>query len=348
MSAGLVQLVSTGPQDVHITGEPQVSFFFSNFKRHTNFSVFRRFQSVVGLPHPDGMSTINFERLGDLLGYTYLTITKDGVTQSINDWSNVIDSCELLIGGQVIDTQDTRFTEELAPEILATTYSKSYPGNNRAGLLTDASFYPFRFFFCENWQSAIPLIGLQYHDVTIRIKWSKHFDTTYKVDATACYVSLGDEERVRFTKGVDILITQVQKSTPSGDRIQELSFNHPIKCLLSSNANPAVPNTLVSLTNKIKLVANGVDITESCVSVPHFTAVPSFYHLDYAFGNEQNMFMYSFGLNISKYQPTGTLNFSRVTQFSVHSEQVINNPIYAINYNILRIKDGMGGVLYSN
>ena len=39
MSAALIDLVSKGAQDVFITGDPQVSFFHQNYKRHTNFSI---------------------------------------------------------------------------------------------------------------------------------------------------------------------------------------------------------------------------------------------------------------------------------------------------------------------
>ena len=39
MSGGAVQLVATGIQDAHLTGKPEVSFFRSNFKRHTHFAM---------------------------------------------------------------------------------------------------------------------------------------------------------------------------------------------------------------------------------------------------------------------------------------------------------------------
>ena len=39
MSAALIDLVSKGAQDVYITGQPQVSFFRQNYKRHTTFAM---------------------------------------------------------------------------------------------------------------------------------------------------------------------------------------------------------------------------------------------------------------------------------------------------------------------
>ncbi len=37
MSGGIAQLVAVGAQDVHLVGQPEVCFFRSTYKRHTNF-----------------------------------------------------------------------------------------------------------------------------------------------------------------------------------------------------------------------------------------------------------------------------------------------------------------------
>ena len=64
--------------------------------------------------------------------------------------------------------------------------------------------------------------------------------------------------------------------------------------------------------------------------------------------------VYSFSLRPEEHQPSGTCNFSRID----NSRIVINNvndkccfseyDVYAINYNVLRIMSGMGGLAYSN
>ena len=38
MGAGRIQLSAIGPQDLHLTANPQITFFKTVFKRHTNFS----------------------------------------------------------------------------------------------------------------------------------------------------------------------------------------------------------------------------------------------------------------------------------------------------------------------
>ena len=51
----------------------------------------------------------------------------------------------------------------------------------------------------------------------------------------------------------------------------------------------------------------------------------------------------------SSLQPTGTLNFSRVDSFRIVSQTMnITDPIYAVNYNILRIENGMAGLIFAN
>ena len=39
MGGGLLQLVAYGAQDVYLTGNPQITFFKSVYKRHTKFSI---------------------------------------------------------------------------------------------------------------------------------------------------------------------------------------------------------------------------------------------------------------------------------------------------------------------
>ena len=57
---------------------------------------------------------------------------------------------------------------------------------------------------------------------------------------------------------------------------------------------------------------------------------------------------YSFALKPEEHQPSGTCNFSRIDNAKfICSSTVIHN-IYAVNYNVLRIMSGMGGLAYSN
>ena len=174
MSGGIAQLVATGVQDVHLTGSPEASFFRSQYKRHTHFASSVERQLIQGMPTPGGISTIRVERKGDLLSYMYLTARDNtGLLRTDLDWTQIIDRVELMIGGQVIDLQDPFYTFNIDPVCMASTYSQRYIPQTTSIANSDNAFYPFKFFFCKEWQTALPLIALQMHDVDIRITWGQ-------------------------------------------------------------------------------------------------------------------------------------------------------------------------------
>ena len=58
--------------------------------------------------------------------------------------------------------------------------------------------------------------------------------------------------------------------------------------------------------------------------------------------------VYSFALKPEEHQPSGTCNFSRIDNARLELTADQNLNIYAVNYNVLRIMSGMGGLAYSN
>ena len=273
-------------------------------------------------------------------------MTLDDTNEALdtNDWTKVIDKIELLIGGSVVDTQDSTFCEKIAIDTFATNLSRSAIGA-RAGIHSRSFFYPLRFFFCEGPQCALPLVGLNYHNVELRIHWGEQA-ANYNFEMYANYYYLDNEERGNMaTRTHDLLITQVQKNIPSGETVQDLIFNHPVKYLASSDTR--IDGALTSPTNKIKLSINGVELTNYKWGKPHFIDVMSYYHTNNV--TSPDFFLYCFCLMTSSLQPTGTLNFSRIESAKIMSETLpIDDPIYAVNYNILRIQNGMAGLLYAN
>jgi hypothetical protein len=249
---------------------------------------------------------------------------------------------ELLIGGQVIDEQTSEFSVSIAPDVFAQNVTKSVKGGHFDGV-NSSYFYPLRFSFCENWQSALPLVALQYHDVEIRITWGSTASAS-RWECYAGFVFLDTAERQMFsTKEHQYLIYQVQKAVSSGGKVQDLNFNHPIKYLTST------ATALTSNTNRAKLQINGVDIADYKYTCPHFTQVSSFYHSPFAADNSTTLFVYPFCLDTAKLQPTGSLNFSRLDSARIITDTTaVNGDVYAVNYNILKINSGMGGLMYAN
>ena len=96
---------------------------------------------------------------------------------------------------------------------------------------------------------------------------------------------------------------------------------------------------------------------------------PKFYSLQnliisntgYGNSTSDNIAVYSFALKPEEHQPSGTCNFSRIDDArliikNAPKVQVGDNnccccdqyDVYAVNYNVLRIMSGMGGLAYSN
>ena len=60
---------------------------------------------------------------------------------------------------------------------------------------------------------------------------------------------------------------------------------------------------------------------------------------------------YSFALKPEEHQPSGTCNFSRIDNAKLETtgtQLQSSDKIYAVNYNVLRVMSGMGGLAYSN
>jgi len=70
----------------------------------------------------------------------------------------------------------------------------------------------------------------------------------------------------------------------------------------------------------------------------------------------KHVYCYSFALKPEEHQPSGTCNFSRIDNAKMMFTQDTGSSaytgltltVYAVNYNVLRIMSGMGGLAYSN
>jgi len=120
-----------------------------------------------------------------------------------------------------------------------------------------------------------------------------------------------------------------------------------IKKLLGPNSKTTNP------VNAAKLLLNGNDRFTQRDGM-YFNMIQPFQHHE-NIPNNTGINVYSFALKPEEHQPSGTLNMSRIdTSFislDYDSAKYNNNSvfaIYAINYNVLRILSGMGGIAYSN
>jgi hypothetical protein len=162
-----------------------------------------------------------------------------------------------------------------------------------------------------------------------------------------------------------------------------LNFNHPVKELVftlqhSRNTTPGMqgndwfnfssnlpgsrnPTYSRDLLGKAQLKLNGHDRFDARPATyfrlvqpyQHHTCVPS-----------KHIYVYSFALRPEEHQPSGACNFSRID--TAHLEYSTANPanlpggsavwkslpgqldIYAVNYNVLQVRNGLAGTSYAN
>jgi hypothetical protein len=387
MSGGIVQLVATGAQDAWLTGKPEVSFFRSNYRRYTHYANSVERQVIQGAPIAGGISTIRFEKKGDLVNYVYLTARDgNGSMVPIVDWTKVIDKIEFLIGGQVIDTQDVTYSTAIEPVTGAQNYSQRLLNDNTGDNIDPTNavnvFYPLKFFFNKDWSVSLPLVALQFHDVELRITWSSSLGASTSFDAAAgastynalqyvCWANftyLDQAERDYFANTPhDLLITQVQRTIVLGSQtMQELALAQPVKFIaFTSNSysqayGSSGANSALVKDHMIKTQVNGVDVGEFR-HLPAFVDLPQYYNTPFGYipngvnSGTANVGVISYCLDTSKLQPTGTLNFSRLDTYRIVVPPTItigalikSTYLYAVNYNVLRIQNGLGSVVYAN
>jgi len=198
------------------------------------------------------------------------------------------------------------------------------------------------------------------------------------------YIFLDTDERRRFAQlSHEYLIEQLQFTgtdtiTESVDSMKSIrmNFNHPCKELVwavkttssqssgkvywnnfsTANHDASVTETVndyISSSNPItqaKIMLNGNDRFATRKGDYFSLVQPYQHHENTPDKYHQGINVYSFALKPEEHQPSGTLNMSRIDTavLSLSSSVTGTIHVYAINYNVLRILSGMGGLAYSN
>ena len=189
------------------------------------------------------------------------------------------------------------------------------------------------------------------------------------------YIHLDMDERRKFADtNHEILIDQLQFNGSEyiardiNNGTIKLSLNHPVKELFwihinneyeQQNINTgnqyldySIPNSIETFSEAI-LQLNGIDRFEKRIA-EYFRLVQSYqYHSRYTY---KQIYSYSFSLNPEKHQPMGSCNMSKFANINLHVDYTtinhnsidMNLKVYALNYNILRIMNGMAGLVFSN
>jgi hypothetical protein len=235
---------------------------------------------------------------------------------------------------------------------------------------------PLQFWFCRNPGLALPLIALQYHEVKIILEhqYKTFFSASMSKNNLWCdYIYLDTEERRRFAQvSHEYLIEQVQQqSLTEGAVSSDLNFNHPVKELIWVDNGTTFDNTATPVDNKGSLTAVSAGTGTYSIKLNgherfsprnwlYFTRTQVLQHHSGCGGLDSNsaaavgrhndsIAVYSFALKPEEHQPSGTCNFSRIDNAQlVATGSSVADTIFAINYNVLRVMSGMGGLAYSN
>lgn len=374
MSGALIQLVSKGAQDIYLNSDEGFSFFRTKFARHTNFSQAPKLIKTISDKDPN----ITIPVFGDILNCLWC----EGNTVASNLFFN--STIDLYIGGQKIDSQHYDYFSEIWPNYLADTYAKSMTFTNKHNSGGAPGFLPFHFFFCDH-NAFLPLIALQYHQVEIKVNFDLtqfagvlEQDKLIKVYGNYIYLDK-DERESMVNRQMDLVITQVQRvdyplNTVTDNKLEsggqndiDLSIlNHPVKSLFFGYGTTTddAPNDRFTFRNA-DIHLNGTPLLENMTPV-YFHVAQSYFKSEYGTIEYQyatdvifytRYFVYHFCTKASDYNPSGSCNFSRLDNAKLilrgcekGSLRPANQSLYvhAVNYNVLRIRDGLAGILFGN
>jgi hypothetical protein len=194
------------------------------------------------------------------------------------------------------------------------------------------------------------------------------------------YIYLDTEERRRMAQAShEYLIEQTQYNEDKGivgpNARVDLTFNHPVKELIwVIQPSYRTDCRIAAQIGETKLSAfdfsddpvyeqwiqiNGQDRLSKRYGT-YYNRVQSYQHHTGMFPGP-GVYGYSFAIRPEEHQPSGTCNFSRIDTATIVITMAGDNAInkvpdsdnwnvrvYAINYNVLRVMSGMGGLAYSN
>ena len=403
MKGALLELAARGEQDLNIIGNPQLTYFKSVHKRHTNFARFENreiFQSGYDFGK---RCVVKLDKKGDLLYRILLQIKLSATGNDNVSWINgignfMIKEAVIKLGGEVVSRLTGDYIDIYHRYSLEIGHYSNYSSmvgrisgynvNSQSGEIN--LFVPLPFWFCRDLAQTLPMISLGYSDVVLEVEFRSLNECLYSgglrsglsglVDLSAIkmldcsvvaeYIYLDSKERTVFASKPDInyLIEQmwdldltVEES--DAHKNYSLPFNHPVKELLwfyrsnyweERNAwdkytVPVGVNELPAIESG-RLLFNGNDRV-SLINADYFRYVQPLYH--HLSSGSSFVYFYCFAENTDALQPSGTANFSFIDEaiLGLDYKQYIlagRITIMAINYNFLRIKKGMAGILYSS
>lgn len=256
-------------------------------------------------------------------------------------------------------------------------------------------FIPLKFFFCRFIGLSLPLVSIRYQSVMLQIKiqsLKKLIKTNYTttnieslisikdIKLLTSYIFLDQDERSKFAESRhEYLIEQVSFQRylfNKSDEINvDLQLSNPVKYYAFNlqnkqfiESNNTFSSYGVQTLNGSTLTNSGATITESNLELNGIERLKfmdeKFYNLvtPYEFlknSSVDGLYFYSFSLNPSDIQPSGSCNFSRLDRKRLNIKlsdsflNTINNTdliivnFVSVNYNILKFSNGLCSLTFN-
>ncbi len=299
-----MSLNNYGAEDIYLSGNPQISFFKTIYKRHSNFASESMSQTIEGSIDFGNTIYTTINRAGDLIKSITLEIylpelippttnyTWFGYTNNII--CSLIKSISISIGGQLIDKHYGDYydiLDEYNNNINNHIYSKyNSEFSIRNNFKSRTLYLPLKFWFCKHYGNSLPLISLINSDVTLSIElrdlreiiktdantWPLPKTTGNNIDLKVWvdYIYLDKDEKKMFsTNKHEYLIEQLQftgEDTLFSGLLSynfNLYFNHPIKeivWVLVDNINSSIDPK--NGNNFLKYTSNFVNNSDTFLS----------------------------------------------------------------------------------
>ena len=203
MAGGLMQLVAYGAQDLYLTGNPQITYFKTIYRRHTNFSMEYIPQYYRVLPSfsttQRSQLTVKIDRNADLCHDSYVVFDVPNIYSTSAEkfqWienlgQNLIAGVNVTCNGVLIDQQygqwmnvwaqltvdrsKRRAYDEITGNVWEMQFPDKYFGDyspaTKPSIPGRRLYIPLFFWFCNNPGLSIPLIALQYTEIYINIEF---------------------------------------------------------------------------------------------------------------------------------------------------------------------------------
>lgn len=249
-------------------------------------------------------------------------------------------------------------------------------------------YVPLPFWFTRTSGNALPLVSLQFHSVQVHVAFETLERSVLVSDCgslvlkcSSCtpltqndlsarllstYVYLDIHERDRFATGsFEQLIDQVQNfvMTTSQSQVRmQLNFNHPLieliwavkrQCQINANNHfnysgvyqrDPVAYVSLRLNNQQRFATREGRYFRLVEPFQFHTLIP-----------ENFIYCYSFALFPEEPQPSGSMNGSRIDNIELIIElqadltgQTVTILVFGRNWNIMRYRDGLGGLAFAN